>query len=244
MHLHYLFQDENNLSVYETNEFYGEHGQFRILQFANEDIQGAIDLLQPDRILFEYPRAIIHLMELNHSEFENVFVIGHGIGTMANHYANKSFRVAEIDPLVLEMSRTYFHYTLDNVHIGDGRALLYAEKDHQYDYIILDAFTSQGTPQHLISKSFFQITASKLNDKGYLIINLIGKVNHDRLINAIYTTLQEVYSCIEAFALPTEGVADKQNMILMASHQPIYYQGRHMAGFEKIQLGQGYIIED
>lgn len=239
-----LFQKENQLSVYETNEFYNEKGCFRILQFANEDIQGAIDLQHPDRILFEYPRAMIHLMELNNSEFQDVFVIGHGIGTIASHYPTKSFRIAEIDPLVLELSRTYFHYALNNVQIGDGRVLLSAENDYQYDYIILDAFTTAGTPQHLISRSFFQMTATKLHDTGYLMINLIGKANHDRIINAIYTTLCEVYTYIECFALPAEGTSDTQNMIIIAGHQPIRYQGRHMAGFESKSLGQGYIIED
>lgn len=239
-----LFQKENQLSVYETNEFYHEKGWFRILQFANEDIQGAIDLHHPERILFEYPRAMIHLMELNNSEFQDVFIIGHGIGTIASHYPNKSFRIAEIDPLVLELSRTYFDYTIDNVSIGDGRVLLSAENNDQYDYIILDAFTTEGTPQHLISRSFFQMTTTKLHDTGYLIINLIGKANHDRIINAISTTLYEVYSYIKSFALPAEGTSDTQNMIIIAGHQTIRYQGRHMAGFESKSLGQGYIIED
>lgn len=239
-----LFQNKARLSVYETNEFYHEKGYFRVLQFANEDIQGAIDLHHPERILFEYPRAIIHLMELNNSEFQDVFVIGHGIGTIASHYPHKTFRIAEIDALVLELSQTYFNYTMDNVRIGDGRTLLSAENDHQYDYIILDAFTTAGTPHHLISISFFQMTVTKLHDKGYLIINLIGKANHDRLINAISTTLYEVYPYIECFALPAEGTSDMQNMIMIAGHQPIRYQGRHLAGFESKVLGQGYIIED
>ncbi|MFD1990503.1 spermidine synthase [Paenibacillus nicotianae] len=242
--MHLLFHNQAQLSVYETNEFYNEKGSFRILQFANEDIQGAIDLHHPERILFEYPRAMIHLMELNNSEFQDVFVIGHGIGTIASHYPNKSFRIAEIDPLVLELSQTYFHYTLDNVQIGDGRLLLSAENNHQYDYIILDAFTTEGTPQHLISRTFFQLTATKLHDKGYLIINLIGKANHDMIINSISTTLYEVYTYIECFALPAERMSDTQNMIIIAGHQPIRYQGRHMAGFESKSLGQGYIIED
>ena len=239
-----LFQKEAQLSVYETNEFYHEKGSFRVLQFANEDVQGAIDLNDPERILFEYPRAMIHLMELNYSEFEDVFVIGHGIGTIASHYPDKNFQIAEIDPLVWELSQTYFNYAIDNVRIGDGRILLAAENDDQYDYIILDAFTTEGTPQHLISLSFFQMTATKLHHTGYLMINLIGKANHDRLMNAISTTLYEVYTYIECFALPAEGTSDMQNMIIIAGHQPIRYQGRHMAGFESKSLGQGYIIED
>lgn len=64
--MHVQLKEQNNdqeITVMDTQELYGEKGNFRVLQFSNEAIQGAMDLDQPERILFEYPRAIIHLVE-------------------------------------------------------------------------------------------------------------------------------------------------------------------------------------
>lgn len=240
--------DNNNgadeVLVYDTTELYGEKGRFRVLQFSGDAIQGALDLDHPGRIVFEYPRAMIHLMEINEPLFEDVFVIGHGIGTIAGYYAEKRFKIAEVNPAVVSYSRTHFGYNQDNVMTGDGRPLLEEQQDRSFDYILLDAFTAAGTPQHLISREFFSITRSKLHSRGAIIMNLMGKSDNDRLLNAIHTTLGEEYPYIEAFALPSEGSADIRNIIMIGSARPVRYQSRHMAGFVRITLGQGHVIRD
>lgn len=242
--LHTTNTDNHEITVYDVAELYGEQGAFRVLQFSNHAIQGAIDLNRPDRVVFEYPRAIIHLMECNHSPFEDVFLIGHGIGTIAGHFKDKSFKVAELDSEVVELSRKYFGYSQDNVIIGDGRRILEGEASQIYDYIILDAFTAAGTPRHLISREFFSITRTKLNSDGYILMNLFGKGENDPLIHAIYTTLAEEFEYIKAFCLPSESAADILNILLIGGSLPIHFQARQMAGFKEIQLGQGYIIWD
>lgn len=245
MHLLYTDLSENHeITVLDTTELYGEKGKFRVMQFSNEAVQGAMDLNNPQRILFEYPRAIIHLMELNDPSFEDVFVIGHGIGTIASHFSEKRFKIAELDEQVVELSKRYFGYSQDNVIVGDGRQILENEERDAYDYIILDAFTDKGTPQHLISKDFFRITTEKLDSQGSIIMNLIGKSDNDKLINAIYTTLSEEYAYIKSFSLPAEGVTDIQNIIIIGRNIPITFQARHMAGFNEIELRVGHVIMD
>jgi spermidine synthase len=242
-----LFKEVSNnqeISVYDTPELYGEKGNFRVLEFSNKAIQGAMDLNHPERILFEYPRAIIHLMDFNTPSFEDVFVIGHGIGTIAGHYSEKRFKVAELDDKVVELSKRFFGYRKDNVIVGDGRLILGSEEPLAYDFIILDAFTEKGTPLHLTSREFFRITREKLDSQGSIIMNLMGKGENDQLLNAIHTTLSEEYAYIKSFALPSEGAADILNIIIMGRNKPIGFQARHMAGFTEIELGQGYIIRD
>lgn len=243
----YLYKEVSNnqeLQVYDTTKLYGETGNFRVMQFANTAIQGAMDLNDPQRILFEYPRAIIHLMECNTPSFEDVFMIGHGIGSIAVHYSDKRFKIAELEDQVVELSRQYFGYSEDNVIIGDGRNTLEGELPQTYDYIIIDAFNEKGTPQHLISKEFFTLTKEKLRSHGSIIMNLMGKGNNDRLMNAIHTTLSEEYIYIQSFQLPSENVSDVKNIIMMGSNSPILFQAQQMAGFIKLELGQGHIIRD
>lgn len=233
-----------DLMVCDTQELYGEKGSFRILQFANEAIQGAMDLRDPKRILFEYPRAIIHLMEHNHPDLGYAFIIGHGIGTIPGYWAHRHVKVAEWDETIMELSKKYFGYTGDNVTVGDGRAVLEAQGSHTYDCIVLDAFTEKGTPRHLISEQFFALAYEKLDSQGSIILNLIGKGDHDPLISAIHTTLGEQFDYTRSFRLSSKGTSGMTNILIMGSHKPIGYQARQMAGFTEIHLTPGYIITD
>jgi spermidine synthase len=233
-----------DLMVCDTHDLYGEKGSFRVLQFANEAIQGAMDLRDPKRILFEYPRAIIHLMEHNHPDLSDAFIIGHGIGTLPGYWAHRRVKVAEWDGTILELSRKYFGYTGDNVTVGDGRAVLEAQGSHTYDCIVLDAFTEKGTPRHLISGEFFAIAREKLDSQGSIIMNLIGKGDHDPLISAVHSTLVEQFAYTRSFCLSSKGTIGMRNILIMGSPKPIGFQARQMAGFTEIHLAPGFIITD
>jgi spermidine synthase len=246
-HLHQLakvFSSYQEITICEANQLFGEIGKFRYLEFSGEAVQGAIDLKDPKRIVLEYPRAIIHLMESNNPSFENAFIIGHGIGTIAGHFLDKTFKVAEIDEEVVKLSREFFDYLQDNVVVGDGRDLLSIEEPHTLDYIILDAFTKEGTPYHFTTKEFFEMTQDRLNSRGAIIMNLMGKSKNDKLINAIHTTLSETYAYSKALVLPGEDAADIRNIIIIGSSKTIDFQTRAMAGFIEIELGEGHIIAD
>lgn len=232
------------IEIYDTSELYGEKGSFRIMQFSGEAVQGAIDLERPERIVFEYPRAIIHLMKQNDPSFEDVFAIGHGIGTIAGYFADKRFKVAELDDNVVQLSKAWFGSDCGHVVIGDGRKLLDTEKPGTYDYIILDAFTAQGTPRHLISSEFFRIARDKLHAGGAILTNLIAKGDNDRLINAVHTTLGEHFPYTGAFSMPSNRMTDAKNVIMIGSGKPIRFQTRHMAGFAEYAPGPGHLILD
>ncbi|MNI09081.1 spermidine synthase [compost metagenome] len=232
----------HEITVCEANQLYGEKGKFRFLQFADNAIQGAIDLNDPKRIVLEYPRAIIHLMKHNRPTFEHVFIIGHGIGTIASHFSEKKCKIAEIEAKVVELSQLFFNYNQNNVQVGDGRQILMEEESHTFDFIVLDAFTKKGTPVHLTNLDFFQLTKQKLTIKGYMIMNAMGKAKNDRLINAIHTTLRESYAFSKVFSLPGEHVSDIRNMIIMGGNEPIDFESNAMAGFIEIELDEGHII--
>jgi spermidine synthase len=234
----------NEIAVYDTNQLYGKMGKYRCLQFSDDSIQGAIDLKDPKRIVLEYQRAMIHLMELNDPSFDRAFVIGHGIGTIAGHYPDKLFTVAEIDERVVELSKLFFGYRKDNVRVGDGRRILRNEEPNAFDYIILDAFTNKGTPLHITTLEFFEMTMEKLDSQGAIIMNLMGKPKNDRLINAIHTTLRETYAYTKAFSLPAVDENDIRNLIIMGSNKTIDIQSQDTAGIYEIGLEQGHIIMD
>ncbi|WP_256757948.1 spermidine synthase [Cohnella sp. WQ 127256] len=237
----------NEIRVIETTELYGELGKFRCLQFADEAIQGAMDLKDTKRVVLQYQRAMLHLLELLNPSFERAFVIGHGIGTIAGHYPDIKMTVAELDGKVVELSKQFFGYRHNNVIVGDGREILSHEQSNQFDFIILDAFNSKGTPLHFTTHEFFELMLDKLDSSGAIMMNLFGKIKNDRLINAIHTTLKETYTFIRVFTLPAAHESDERNMIVIGSNKPIDFHVRgDKVGFEciEVELEQGHTIRD
>ena len=242
--LHSVSTNDQEISVYDTDELYGERGRFRVLQFGDGAVQGAMDLDAPDRIVLEYPRAILHLLDIQYPGDYDVFLIGHGIGTIAGHSPDARFKTAELDETVVELSKTYFGCRHSNVFIGDGRQLLEREADGVYDAIVVDAFTEMGVPRQLCSQAFFRLASAKLCDNGSVIMNVFGRVRNDQLISAIRRTIGSEFPFVRAFSLPLQGPGDIQNIILIGSRRTITYQARRMAGFEEIDLRLGHLLQD
>lgn len=230
--------------VYEAHELFGQTGRFRVLQFGDNAVQGAIDLRDPDRIVLEYPREIVRLIRKRTPENGIIFMIGHGIGTIAGHFREDQCLVAEVNADIVELSRSYFQYGWNNVEIGDGRALLEQQADGSFDYVILDAFTREGTPHHLKTEEFFAMARQKLKAGGMLIMNAAGRLQRDPVLNAIHTTMEQVFASVRAFAM-TEGERDaERNVLFLGSEMPAAAEVNGLEGFMQVQPEQGYILRD
>ena len=233
------------ITVNDTHELYGEKGRFRVLRFASEAVQGAMDLNCPERIILEYPRAMLHLLKQHVKGIGRVFMIGQGIGTLSRHLGpDMDVKVAEIDARVAEIGQAYFDYIGPPAVIGDGRRLLEQETAGSYAALVVDAFSEKGTPRHLISKEFFQLAVNKLRPEGLFLMNAFGRGNGDKLIEAIVSTLKTEMNCVKTFSLPGEHSRDMRNIIIAASQHPICYHLRELAGFVEIEMAAGYMIWD
>ena len=85
------------------------------------------------------------------------------------------------------MSLRHFDYRGDEVVIGDGREILKGENAGVYDFVVLDAFNSKGTPYHLTTTEFFQMASDKLDSRGAILLNVMGKAHGDRSMEAIFS---------------------------------------------------------
>jgi len=234
----------NDITVYETGALFGMTGRFRCLKFADEAVQGAIDLRNPGRVVLEYPRAILHLLERNAPDFGRAFMIGHGIGTIPAQYPESAFTVAEIDGRVAAVSREYFGYPWRNVVIGDGRMLLQAEPPASLDAVLIDAFTKDGTPVHLASVECFEAAADRMRGRGLLIVNLTGRARGDRRIASVHAALAMAFRHTAAFFLPASPGRPYGNVLLAGSGRPIAYAPDGMAGFRPFVPEPGYPMRD
>jgi hypothetical protein len=112
-----------------------------------------------------------------------VAMVGLGTGTIACYgRPEEHWTFYEIDPMVAEIARTprYFSYMRDcpprtNVVIGDARVSLGAASDGEFDLIVLDAFSSDAIPAHLITREAIQLYMRKLKADGVVAIHISNR---------------------------------------------------------------------
>jgi hypothetical protein len=76
--------------------------------------------------------------------------------------------------------------------IQDGRKYL-ADLPGCVDFIVLDAYSSDTIPFHLITREFFRLVRSRLTDDGMLAINHIGPPEGDFVTDSLFRTLADVF---------------------------------------------------
>ncbi len=110
----------------------------------------------------------------------DIAVVGLGVGTLAAYRAPaQQWTIYEIDPIVERIARTdeYFTYLSAcgercKVITGDGRVSIARAEPHTYGVIVLDAFSSDAVPMHLLTKEALALYVSKLAPGGVIAFNI------------------------------------------------------------------------
>ena len=112
-----------------------------------------------------------------------VAVVGLGCGAMAAYAKpGQAWTFYEIDPGVVRIARDPAHFTFlrecavePRVVLGDARRQLAREPDGAFDLIVLDAFSSDAIPVHLLTREAFARYARKLSPDGVLAFHLSNR---------------------------------------------------------------------
>jgi SAM-dependent methyltransferase len=110
-----------------------------------------------------------------------VGIIGLGAGTLAAWGAKGDvFRFYEINPAVLDIARRDFSYLQDSdatieVVIGDARLSLEREPSQQFDVLIVDAFSSDAIPVHLITAQALGIYRRHMKPGGVIAFHVTNR---------------------------------------------------------------------
>ena len=92
-----------------------------------------------------------------------VGVIGLGTGSMAAHAEEgDKFYFYDIDPKIVAFARKYFTYLEKSpgkpeVILGDARIMMERQEPQNYDVIVLDAFSGDAIPAHLLTYEAFAL---------------------------------------------------------------------------------------
>ena len=105
-------------------------------------------------------------------------VVGLGAGTLAA-YAQPGDSIAfyEIDPLVERLARARFAYLREcrapvNVILGDARVSLENQPPQNYDVLVLDAFSGDAIPVHLLTAQAIELYRRHLRPSGILAFHI------------------------------------------------------------------------
>lgn len=110
-----------------------------------------------------------------------VGVVGLGTGTLACYaLPGQAWRFYEIDPAVISLARDEFSFLeqcLPNadVVIGDARLRLAEEKAKSFDLLVLDAFSSDAVPMHLMTLEAFGTYGRALAQNGLLLVHISNR---------------------------------------------------------------------
>ena len=112
-----------------------------------------------------------------------VAVVGLGAGSMAClSQTGENWTFFEIDPAVVELASNprLFSFLRDcdgnfDVQVGDGRLSLGREPDEKYGLIVLDAFSSDAIPIHLMTREAVELYAGKLRPGGMISFHISNK---------------------------------------------------------------------
>lgn len=129
----------------------------------------------------------------NNSQNFHIAVLGLGIGTLFSYARSpQEWTFYEIDPVVVKLATDpqYFSFLEDNtlsskdtskdpikkqIILGDGRLQLAKSPDDYYDLLVMDAFSSDAIPTHLVTLEAMKLYLQKLGENGIIVLNISNR---------------------------------------------------------------------
>lgn len=120
------------------------------------------------------------LANLPRRDDRHIGVVGLGAGTLAA-YGRRGDRVRfyEINPLVRDLAQQYFTFLSGcpgqvEIVMGDARVSLAREPPQDFDLVVLDAFTGDAIPTHLLTVEAFEVYLRHLRPDGIIAVHISG----------------------------------------------------------------------
>jgi hypothetical protein len=217
-----------NLEV--TRSFFGVHRvmvtadrERRMLLHGNT-IHGQQSLLPEHRdkpLTYYYQTGPIGQVftELNRTgRLRKAAMVGLGVGSLAAYgKPGQSFTFYEIDPTVVRLARDsgWFDFLATSqadvrIVLGDARLTL-AQATDRYDLLVVDAFSSDSVPIHLITREAIKLDFNRLEPEGLLAVHISNRyLDLAPVLAAIAADLGlEAWINQDAYVLPEESAIGK-----------------------------------
>ena len=176
-------------------------------------------------------------------ENRRIGMVGMGVGTLAT-YANPGdyVRIYEINPDVRRLAETRFTYLRDSpaevdVVMGDARLSMERDAPQAFDLLILDAFSGDAIPLHLLTREAFEIYQLHLDPDGVIAL-LIDTWHLD--FGPVVRGLADHFG-FHVLRLTTGG-GPRENWgsdWMLLTKNETFYQGPALSQYRRVPLGRG-----
>jgi hypothetical protein len=159
-------------------------GDPRYRKLMNGTIDHGLQFLAPDRrrqpTTYYGPASGVGIaLRAAAAQQENlrVGVIGLGAGTLAAYgRSGDRYTFYEINPLDVQIAQQQFTFLHDsgatiNIVPGDGRLSLEREAPQAFDVLVVDAFSGDSIPVHLLTREAFELYFRQLGPEGVLAVH-------------------------------------------------------------------------
>ncbi len=132
-------------------------------------------------VYFSAESGVGRVLDSRRQPGRRVGIIGLGAGTLAAYgQRGDHFRFYDINPAVIEVAQRDFRFLAESeaqtdvVH-GDGRLSLEREPANSFDTIVLDAFSDDSIPIHLLTREAFESYFGHLRAGGVLALHITNR---------------------------------------------------------------------
>ena len=184
-----VMKDRSFFGVIEVASFELEHG--KVHMFSHGTTLHNLQMMKPG--LREVPLSYYseggtfdQALDAARSSYGdlNVSIVGLGAGAMACHEeSGDDWTYFEIDPAIVDMALNpeYFTYMQDcsfesDVRIGDARLKIKDLPVNSQDIIMIDAFSSNVIPAHLVTKEALELYRSRLKENGLIFFHTSNRL--------------------------------------------------------------------
>ena len=179
-----------------------------------------------------------------------VGVLGLGVGTLAAYaQPGDNYRFYEINPVIIDLANGqggYFSFVKDSpaavdIVLGDARISLEKELsagvENDFDILVLDTFSSDSIPVHLVTKEAFEIYLQNLAPDG-LIAAHISNVRLD--LRPVFWQLAQFYDLDITFVknpAEEENPASNPSLWVLLTRNPKLLEVPALAGYKDSESG-------
>ncbi|MFN4183822.1 MAG: spermidine synthase [Hyphomonas sp.] len=118
-----------------------------------------------------------------HNRPGKVGVLGLGVGSVACYaWPGQHYTFYEIDPIVARLAQDPESFTFlsecapdADIVLGDGRLTLADESEDAYDILLIDAFSSDSVPAHLLTREAIALYMSRIKDDGVVLLHVSNR---------------------------------------------------------------------
>jgi spermidine synthase len=133
-----------------------------------------------------------------------IWGLGAGVFARAMAEAGVEVTVIEIDPMSEKVAREHFGLPPSvRVIVGDARTetVILQQKRETYDVIVLDAFSGDTPPFHLLTQEAFQ-TLRDLAPGGLIVANIVGGTSGpaSKVVSSVVATMESVFGQTRVFS--------------------------------------------